>query len=89
MDSLPRNKILKEFEEVLKRGFINSEDDDISICPSYGLPNDPAAGIEHGGFVLTRDDMKGIFDPVIDQIIPLVQDQINTVIEQRLNLSVW
>lgn len=91
MKVAPRNRMMKSFEEDLKRSFSNSEDDDIFICPIGGLADDFDAGIEDGGFVVTREEMKGIFDPVIDQIVPLVQKQINTVEAQAhrgLRLSV-
>lgn len=75
--------MLKEFEEVLKRSFSNSEHDDIFTCPIGGIPDDSAAGIEDGGLIMTREDMKSIFDPVINQIVPLVLEQIEMVEAQR------
>lgn len=91
MKTAPRNRMMKAFEEDLKPSFSNSEDEDFFICPIGGVPDDSKAGIEDGGFVMTRHDMKRIFDPVIDQIIPLVQGQINAVETQfhrGLRLSV-
>lgn len=70
---------MKAFEEDLKRVFSNSEDDDIFTVPIGGVRDDPVAGIEYGGFIVTREEMKAIFDPVIDQIILLVQGQIKAV----------
>lgn len=68
--------MMKHFEEFLKRSFSNSEDDDIFSCPIPGIADDPAAGVEDGCFVLTRDEMKDIFDTVINKIIQLVREQI-------------
>lgn len=79
MKLVPRNRLMKAFEEDLKRGFSNSEDDDIFTVPIGGVRDDPVAGIEDGGFIVTREEMKGIFDPVIDQIVLLVLGQIKAV----------
>lgn len=86
-----RNRMLREFEEVLKRSFSNDEDEDIFTCSIGGLADDPVAGIEDGGLILTREDMQSIFDPVINQILPLVQEQIDMILaqnEKNLNISV-
>lgn len=83
--------MMKAFEEDLKPSFSNSEDDDFFTCPIGGVQDDPVAGVEDGGFIITRKDMKGIFDPVINQIVLLVQEQINNVEAQAhrgLRLSV-
>lgn len=83
--------MMKEWEEVLKREFSNSEEDDIFSCPIGGIPDDIEMGIEDGAFIITREEMLGIFDPIIDQIIPLVQEQIDMVEvqnERDLHISV-
>lgn len=71
--------MLKDFEQSLKRKFTNLEEDDVYSCHVGGLPDNSAMGIEDGMLILTREDMLSIFDPVIDQIIPLVQEHINMV----------
>lgn len=73
-----RNIMTNYFEEFLKRSFTNSEDDDIFSCPIPGVLDDALAGIEDGCFVLEREEMKGIFDPVINEILQLVRKQIKT-----------
>jgi hypothetical protein len=70
---------MKKFEEELKRGFTDSEDDDELYCPVGGIPDDPIAGIDGGDLVISREEMKAIFDPVIDKIIPLVKSQVRNV----------
>lgn len=83
--------MVKEWEEVLKREFSNSEEDDIFSCPIGGIPDDIEMGIEDGAFIITREEMLGIFDPIIDKIIPLVQEQIDMVEvqnERDLHISV-
>lgn len=79
MKTRPRTRMLKDFEQSLKRKFTNLEEDDVYSCHVGGLPDNPAMGIEDGMLILTREDMLSIFDPVIDQIIPLVQEHINMV----------
>ncbi|KAH0606557.1 uncharacterized protein H6S33_003391 [Morchella sextelata] len=79
MSTRKRNEIMKKFEEELKRGFTDSEDDDELYCPVGGIPDDPIAGIDGGDLVISREEMKAIFDPVIDKIIPLVKSQVRNV----------
>lgn len=79
MKSATKNRMMKEWEEVLKREFSNSEEDDIFSCPIGGIPDDVEMGIEDGAFIITREEMLAIFDPIIDKIIPLVQEQIDMV----------
>lgn len=71
--------MLDQFEDTLKRDFIDNEDENEFSCPVGGIPDDPVAGVLDGSLILTREDMKNIFDPIINQIIPLVQDQIDNV----------
>lgn len=75
------------FEEFLKRSFTNSDDDDIFSCPIPGVPDDAFAGVEDGCFVLEREEMKAIFDPVINEIIQLVREQIKTAEGQGIQKS--
>lgn len=70
---------MKKFEEELKRNFTDSDDDDEIYCPVGGIPDDPIAGIDGGDLIITREEMKEIFDPVIDKIIPLVENQVRNV----------
>lgn len=79
MKTSTRNKMLEHFESALKRDFVNDEQADSISCPIGGLPDDDDAGIVDGCLVVTREEMKDIFDPVINLIIPLVQDQIDTI----------
>lgn len=77
------NRMLREFDQSLKRNFTNAEDDDEFVCTAGGLPDKLEAGIEGGEFTFTREDMLDIFDPIIDRIVPLVQDQIDVVEAQH------
>lgn len=80
--------MMKHFDEFLKRTFSDDEDEDIFSCPIPGVADNPAAGVEDGFFVLTREDMKEIFDPVIGEIVELVQMQMKTVEKKKLDVSV-
>ena len=71
--------MMKEFNDSLKRNFTNSEDEDLFTCPIPGIPDDATAGIEAGMFIIDRDDMRRIFDPVVRKITQLVQQQVDEV----------
>lgn len=79
--------MMRNFEEFLKRSFTNSEDDDIFSCPIPGVLDDTVAGVEDGCFVLTREEMKNIFDPVINEIMKLVREQIKMGEDRGLRKS--
>lgn len=81
--------MLKHFDEFLKRTFCDDEDEDIFSCPIPGVANDPGSGIEDGFFVLTREDMRDIFEPVILEIVELVQNQINAVEARATDETEW
>lgn len=84
-----RNKMLRKFQEVLRRSFSDSEEDGLFAVPTGWIPDDTKAGIEDGCLQLTREDMRSIFDPVLDKIITLVQEQIDSVQKQQgLRISV-
>lgn len=79
--------MLRDFEQSLKRSFTNSDGDDLSPCSAGGLPDDSAMGIEDGELILEREDMLSIFDPIIDQILPLVQERVDMVEARDLKKS--
>lgn len=84
--------MLDQFEDTLKRDFMDTESESEFSCPVGGIPDDPISGVSDGCLILTREDMRNIFDPVINQIIPLVQDQIDSVEGQNQpgsRVSVW
>ena len=41
------------------------------------------AGVYGGNFEITRDEMRGLFDPVIDQVLALINGQINAATKDR------
>lgn len=77
---------LRYFEEFVKRTFSEDESSDINI-PMPGLPDDEAAGIDSGFLVMDSAQVKAIFDPVIQQVIDLVQGQVSAVKKKHGNVS--
>ena len=71
--------MMKEFEERLKRCFKDSADNECMDCEVPGLPDDESKGVEDGFLEISRDEMKGVFDPVTNEIIRLVRQQIDTL----------
>jgi molecular chaperone DnaK (HSP70) len=69
---------LRYFEEFVKRTFNEDETGDINI-PMPGLPDDEAAGVDSGFLVMDAAQVKKIFEPVINQVIELVQGQVDAV----------
>ncbi|KAL0639028.1 hypothetical protein Q9L58_001910 [Maublancomyces gigas] len=79
MKPATRNRMVSEWELVLKRDFSNSEEDDLSSCPIGPIPDNSELRILDGELLINREEMLAIFDPVIGQIITLVQEQIDMV----------
>jgi len=77
---------LRYFEEFVKRTFNEDESSDINI-PMPGLPDDEDAGIDSGFLVMDCAQVKAIFDPVIKQVIDLVQGQVDAVRRKRGTVS--
>jgi len=71
--------MIKEFNDDLKRNFTDSEEEELFTCPIPGVANDSTAGIEEGMFVIDREEMKEIFDPVVNKVVHLVQQQVKEV----------
>lgn len=79
MKPATRNRMLNEWEEVLKPGFTNSDDEEISSCPIGPMPDDANLRVSGGELIINREEMVGIFDPVISKVITLVREQIDMV----------
>jgi hypothetical protein len=73
------NMGLKYFEEFVKRNF-NDEDTDQEInVPFPGLPDDEAAGLDSGFLSMNTEQVKDILEPVVREVIVLVQGQVDTI----------
>lgn len=52
----------------------------ILIPPRFpGLPDDEAAGLDSGFLVMSADQIKDIFEPVVKEVCDLVQGQVDTL----------
>lgn len=69
---------LKYFEEVVKRSFSEEDPQDFYV-PFPGLPDDEDVGLDCGFLVLSPDQVKAIFDPIVDQVISLLQGQVDSI----------
>ncbi|KAJ4410459.1 hypothetical protein N0V91_001945 [Didymella pomorum] len=69
------NMGLKYFEEFVKRNFNEEEDSEVNV-PFPGLPDDEEAGLDSGFLVMSSEQVKSIFDPVVQEVINLVEGQI-------------
>ncbi|KAF2748930.1 actin-like ATPase domain-containing protein [Sporormia fimetaria CBS 119925] len=72
------NMGLKYFEEFVKRNFNEDEHSEVNI-PFPGLPDDEEAGVDSGFLIMSADQVKDIFDPVIQEVIDLVEGQVRTI----------
>ncbi|KAG7294343.1 hypothetical protein NEMBOFW57_004414 [Staphylotrichum longicolle] len=69
---------LRYFEEFVKRNFNEDEHQEVNI-PFPGLPDDEAAGLDSGFLVMSADQIKDIFEPVVKEVCDLVQGQVDTL----------
>lgn len=72
------NMGLKYFEEFVKRNFNEEEHHEVNV-PFPGLPDDEEAGLDSGFLVLSAAQVKEIFDPVVMEVIQLVEGQVNSI----------
>ncbi|KAH6848320.1 hypothetical protein B0I37DRAFT_161234 [Chaetomium sp. MPI-CAGE-AT-0009] len=69
---------LRYFEEFVKRNFNEDEHQEVNV-PFPGLPDDEEAGLDSGFLVMTAEQIKDIFDPVVKEVCDLVQGQVDTL----------
>ncbi|KAG5982952.1 hypothetical protein E4U54_006295, partial [Claviceps lovelessii] len=67
---------LRYFEEFVKRNFNEEEYQEVNV-PFPGLPDDQDAGLDSGFLVLTAEQIKDIFEPVVKEVCDLVQGQVD------------
>ena len=77
---------LRYFEEFVKRNFNEEEHSEVNV-PFPGLPDDEEAGLESGFLVMTAAQVKAIFEPVITQVIELVEGQVTAIKEKNGRVS--
>lgn len=69
---------LRYFEEFVKRNFNEEEHQEVNV-PFPGLPDDEEAGLDSGFLVMSADQVKAIFEPVVKQVCDLVQGQVDGI----------
>lgn len=69
---------LKYFEEFVKRNYNEEENQEVNV-PFPGLPDDEEAGIDSGFMVMSSQQVKAIFDPVIDEVLKLLDGQVGAI----------
>lgn len=77
----PYWRMKNEFEKNLKRKFKLSRDNNVMDCPVSGVLDDEERRIQDGYMEISREEMEGIFEPVITHIIQLIQEQLDSVLE--------
>ncbi|OAA67495.1 Hsp70 family chaperone [Cordyceps fumosorosea ARSEF 2679] len=69
---------LKYFEEFVKRNFNEEEHQEFNV-PFPGLADDEEAGLDCGFLLMTAEQVKDIFEPVVKEVCALVQSQVDTL----------
>ncbi|KAL0634970.1 hypothetical protein Q9L58_006088 [Maublancomyces gigas] len=87
MSAMSRSMMQKMFNETVLLEFKDNGEVDTYFVPLAGVSDDPAAGVEDGYLLLTREDIKSIFAPVINEIISLTGDQIKAAEKEGLHIS--
>ena len=77
---------LRYFEEFVKRNFNEEEHSEVNV-PFPGLPDDEEAGLDSGFLIMTAEQVKEIFEPVIKQVVDLVEGQVQAVKEKNGRVS--
>ncbi|KAK6511744.1 hypothetical protein TWF481_000650 [Arthrobotrys musiformis] len=73
-----RQRVMRNFEEV-KCGFRDRDDQETYSVIVPGKNNIPEARVVDGEFEITREEMRVLFDDVIDKVIGLIADQVREI----------
>ncbi|KAI9665852.1 MAG: hypothetical protein M1821_003786 [Bathelium mastoideum] len=76
---------LRYFEEFVKRNFSMEEGGGLGgevNVPFPGLPDDEEAGLDSGFLVMTPAQVEAIFEPVIKEVVELVEGQVDAIREK-------
>ena len=69
---------LKHFEEFVKRNFNEDEPQEVNI-PFPGLADDEEAGLDCGFLSMSAEQVRAIFEPVIQDVIKLLEGQVDII----------
>ncbi|KAF2718371.1 actin-like ATPase domain-containing protein [Polychaeton citri CBS 116435] len=70
---------LAYFEEKVKRRYDNDGRPSFNI-PLPGVRDNPNAGIDFGFLTLTNSEVQGIFEPIVTEVIELVEEQMSRLL---------
>lgn len=73
------NMGLKHFEEFVKRNFNDDDTDQEINIPFPGLADDESCGLDCGFLTMNTEQVKDILEPVVKEVIELVQGQVDTI----------
>jgi molecular chaperone DnaK (HSP70) len=80
--------LLNHFETYVKRDFADTGDpNEEYYIPAAGAKNNPAARIAGGSIVVTAQDLKAAFDPVVREVVYLVKKQIANIKGEKNDVS--
>jgi len=81
------DRMMADFDVRLKRKFNGSHQGDLTDVEAPGLPYDAEKGVEDGYMDISLEDLQGIFEPVMKEILRLIQEQIDKVSEVNKRVS--
>jgi molecular chaperone DnaK (HSP70) len=83
LTDIGKHNLLNQFETYAKRHFPSVADRDDNFdefyLPAAGARDNSSAKVSGGSMLITADDMKKVFDPVVNEVINLVKHQIESV----------
>ncbi|KAL1297539.1 hypothetical protein AAFC00_006111 [Neodothiora populina] len=77
---------LRYFEEFVKRNFNEEDHQEINV-PLPGLADDEEAGLDSGFLIMTAAQVMDIFDPVISEVVKLLEGQVGAIRAKGDNVS--
>ncbi|KAI4117280.1 MAG: hypothetical protein LQ345_002456 [Seirophora villosa] len=88
LSALLRQQAIKSFEAAKVAFRDDAEQHDFYVnLPGVGDIQD--AGVRSGNFHISREEMRALFDPVIDRIINLISSQIQGSIDRQFHPRNW
>jgi hypothetical protein len=76
-----RHMALRFWDEYVKRNFKDEEteeDEEISV-PFPGVADDEEKRVEGGFLMMKREEVRAIFEPVVGQVVKLVDEQVEGI----------
>ncbi|KAK4987678.1 hypothetical protein LTR50_004425 [Elasticomyces elasticus] len=77
---------LRYFEEFVKRNFNEEEHQEVNV-PFPGLPDDETVGLDSGFLIMSAEQVKSIFQPVVKSVIELVEGQVDGIRNRGGNVT--